>query len=92
MAGCVVMVWFEPDADIGDPRMPFKVIETEFPDFTSFCQFADGDRLIGGAILYTRKLDDGTREIIRRVPLAFRGSAVRRCELPRMRYVEVGQT
>lgn len=58
------------------------------PDFATFCALVDGDRLIGGAILGTRKDAHGARVITDRQPCAFRRSAVQRCQLPRWRFVE----
>lgn len=88
MSGCIVKVWFETDKADRQIAPRFTVIETETPDFQTFCQMVDTDRLIGGAVLYT--LRSGDEQIItKRVPIAFRGSTVMRCELPHSwRYVE----
>lgn len=88
MAGCIVQVWFEPESDVPGKPQRFKMIETEFEDFATFCEFVDADRLIGGAILWTRKNAHGQQVINDRQPCAFRGSAVLRCELPRWNFVE----
>ncbi|MCR9276239.1 MULTISPECIES: hypothetical protein [unclassified Mameliella] len=91
MAGCIVQVWFEPETEVpgGAKRAPFKVIETEMPDFATFCEMVESDRLIGGAILWTRKgIEKGHQIINDRQPCAFRGSSVLRCELPRWTFSE----
>lgn len=88
MAGCVVQVWFEPESELLGHRARFAMVETEFPDFASFCEFVEADRFIGGAILWTRKGADGEMIVRERQPIGFRGSAVLRCQLPRWRFVE----
>ncbi|GHG24471.1 hypothetical protein [Paracoccus aerius] len=87
--GCIVQVWFEPESD--HKRAPFSMIETELPDFATFCELVHADRLIGGAVLWTRRSKDGDQIIKDRQPIAFRGSAVLRCQLPRWRFIEEGQ-
>ncbi|HMT45550.1 MAG TPA: hypothetical protein PKE59_00385 [Novosphingobium sp.] len=64
------------------------MIETEMPDFSTFCEMVERDRLIGGAVLWTRKGAGGEQIVTERQPIAFRGSAVLRCQLPRWRFVE----
>lgn len=92
MSGCIVKVWFDPQCDFVNRKALFQVIETDLPDFATFCELVDGNRLIGGAILMTRRTDDpGTFAIHARHPIAFRGEAVLRCELPGFRYVEAGE-
>lgn len=86
MSGCIVQVWFEPETE--GRRAHFSMIETEMPDFASFCEFVEADRLIGGAVLWTRKNDHHQQVITRRQPIAFRGSAVLRCQLPTWTFVE----
>ena len=87
--GCIVKIWFDRERDPGPGHAGFRMVETEFPDFAAFCQFVEADRLIGGALLFTRKR--GTDSVIvGRLPCAFRGSAVMRCELPRWHFVEGG--
>lgn len=88
MSGCIVQVWFEIDSEHSSRRTPFRIIETELPDFQTFCQMVESDRLIGGAILWTKRAPDGVQEITRRVPCAFRGQAVMRCELPTWHFRE----
>lgn len=86
--GCIVQVWFEPESDVVGRRAQFSIIETELPDFATFCQLVEADRLIGGAVLWTRRIAADEQEITDRQPIAFRGSAVLRCQLPRFRYFE----
>jgi hypothetical protein len=89
--GCIVQVWFDVDSEImqrNHTRPHFHMIETELPDFATFALLVEGDRLIGGATLWTRKGAQGEQIIIDRQPIAFRGSAVMRCQLPRWRFVE----
>jgi hypothetical protein len=90
MSGCVVQVWFEADHKTAGERPRFQFIETELPDFATFCEMVDADRLISGAILWTRRVDGerGVFRITRRQPVAFRGAAMLRAELPNYRYVE----
>lgn len=88
VSGCIVQVWFEPESEAHDRRARFAMIETEFPDFATFCEIVEADRFIGGAILWTRKTPDGAQQITKRQPCGFRGSAVLRCQLPTWRFVE----
>lgn len=88
MTGCIVKVWFESDSEARQKPPRFSVIETELPDFATFCRMVDEDRLIGGAILWTHKNEIGEQVITDRRPTAFRGQTVMRCELPVWRYVE----
>lgn len=90
MSGCVVQVWFEV-ANEADPRPPrFQIIETEMPDFATFCELVDGDRLIGGAILETERGGGRHKTISNRIPCAFRGASVMRCQLPTWTFSEKG--
>ena len=86
--GCVVKVWFEADSEQRARKAEFLVIETTFPDFESFCLAVDANRLIGGAILWTRRSGPDEMVITRRDPIAFRGCAVMRCMLPNWHYTE----
>jgi hypothetical protein len=88
MSGCIVKVWFDADHEGRDRRAGFLFIETSFPDFESFCLAVDANRLIGGAILWTRRSGENEQVITRRDPIAFRGAAVLRCVLPTWTYVE----
>lgn len=88
MGGCIVQVWFEPESEVADRRARFSMIETEFPDFATFCEFVEADRFIGGAILWTQRQPDRTQLIRERQPCAFRGSAVLRCQLPTWRFID----
>jgi hypothetical protein len=89
MTGCIVQVWFEADNDRRQRPPPFQIIETELPDFATFCEMVDGDRLISGAIIYTHKeLVDGYKVIRNRTPTAFRGSTVMRALLPTWKFAE----
>lgn len=82
MGGCVVQVWFRAECDIAHPNARFELVETEMPDFASFCELVDADRLIGAATLLTHKGERNERIVHGRRPVAFRGSAVLRCQLP----------
>lgn len=88
--GCIVQVWFEPESE--NRRAHFSIIETELPDFATFCDLVEADRLIGGAVLWTRRAGERDMIIKDRQPTAFRGSAVLRCQLPRWRFVEEEQS
>lgn len=90
MTGCIVKVWFEADSEVRAKAPRFTVVETELPDFATFCEMVEADRLIGGAILWTQRNDFGEQVIKDRRPTAFRGQTVLRCELPSWRYVESG--
>lgn len=93
VSGCIVKVWFEPGFAERSAQVPFLIIETELPDFATFCELVDGNRLIGGAILMTGKTEDrGVFRILRRHPIAFRGEAVMRCQLPGFVYIEDGES
>ena len=89
MTGCVVQVWFEADDAAREHSPRWELIETELPDFATFLEFCDADRLIGGAVLKTRRGDDpAERVVMKRVPIGFRGSTVKRAILPTWRIVE----
>lgn len=89
MSGCIVKVWFEVEFSERSATVPFLIIETELPDFATFCELVDGNRLIGGAVLMTARGEDrGEFIITKRIPIAFRGEAVMRCQLPGYSYVE----
>lgn len=90
MGNCVVQVWFESEPEIAVRPALFVMVETEFDDFASFCEAVDADQFIGGAVLWTRREPERRVQIVvDRQPCAFRGSAVRRCQLPRWRFEEV---
>lgn len=88
---CVVQVWLDTDGepDVG-ARGPFYFVETTYPDFERFLQAVDADRLIGGERLNSRwsRHEHRVREVHSRQPMAFRGSAVRRADLPDCRFRE----
>lgn len=87
MAGCVIQVWFSPDAQIRD--WPFEFVETEFADFAAACTAINTGGLIGGDRLITRQSAvKGERVVTGRRPIAFRASGVIRLELPHVRLVE----
>ena len=90
MTGTIIQVWFDKEYEVANcyNNGGFRMVETEFPDFQSACQWIDhGDKLIGGAILFTTKRDRFS-VITDRVPVAFRGHAVQRVQLPTWRFVE----
>lgn len=68
----------------------FEIIEVEFPDLDQFLIAVEEDRLISGSSLRTVRGDEpGVWSVIDRAPIAFRGRAVERAQLPRGAYVEV---
>lgn len=88
---CVVQVWLETDGEtVPGSRAPFYYVETAYPDFESFLLAVDADRLIGGERLNSRwsRHEHRVREVHSRAPMAFRGSAVRRADLPDCRFQE----
>lgn len=86
---CVVQLWLDPAFAIGKGE-PFILAETEFDDFAAFLDAADADRLICVSRLDTRWGEvRGERVVYRRVPIAFRGSVVKRAELPTWRITEL---
>lgn len=89
MAGCVVQVWFAPEAQMRD--WPFEFIETECADFAAACTAINAGGLIGGERLITRASDvRGERVVTGRRPIAFRAAGVIRVELPHVRLVQEG--
>ena len=89
MAGCVIQVWFAPEAQLRD--FPFDYVETDFPDFAAACVAMNAGGLIGGGRLITKASPEkGERIVIGRKPIAFRASGVVRVELPGVRLVEEG--
>lgn len=89
MIRCVVQVWLEDDDPAAGRKGRSDLVETDFVDFEAFLQVVDADRMICASRLDTRRGEGkGERIIYRRVPIAFRGSVVRRAELPTWRIVE----
>jgi hypothetical protein len=87
MAGCVIQVWFAPEAQLRD--FPFEFVETEFADFAAACAAVNTGSLIGGGRLITKaSAERGERIVVGRKPIAFRASGVVRLELPGIRLVE----
>lgn len=90
MTNCVVQIWFEQDEDVDAPRLRFHLCETEFSDFAEFLEAVAADDLICVMRLDTHWGEArGERVVHRRSPLAFRGRAVRRAELPTWRIVQI---
>lgn len=85
---CIVQVWFEPESAQNGKPAQFSMIETECRDFTEFCLLVQENALIGGAVLWSRRGERHEQIITDRQPIAFRGGAVLRCQLPRWRFVE----
>lgn len=89
MAGCVIQVWFAPEAQLRD--WPYEFVETEFPDFAAACTAINAGGLIGGDRLIAKaSTERGERIVVGRRPIAFRASGVIRIELPNVRLVEEG--
>lgn len=91
MSGCVVQIWFDDSGavDKAARHLPFVLCETDFEDFAEFLEAVDADQLICVSRLDTRwGGEKGLRIVNRRVPLAFRGSALRRTQLPTWRIVD----
>lgn len=81
----IVQVWLDTDgeAPVGG-RAPFYFVETEYLDFDDFNDEANSNRMIRGHRLDSRwsSTDRNVRLVHRRTPMSFRGSTVRRAELP----------
>lgn len=90
---CIVQIWFErDDAEAPKPGPRFWIVETDFPDFDDFCDAVEGDGLIRGSSLWTRRGEGGGEQIIMsRSPCAFWGDEVRRFRLPTWHFVEDDQ-
>jgi hypothetical protein len=85
--GCVLQVFFKPEAQLRD--WPWEFIDTEFSDFAEACAAIAAGGLIGGERLWTRKSDDQAERVVtKRAPMAFRAEGVVRLELPTVRLVE----
>lgn len=89
---CVVQVFWKPHArPPGDDRLVFALIEVGLADFQQVCLAIDEDRLIGGERLTTHRTEErGVRRVVKRDPIAFRGGAVDRVDLPTYRLIEEG--
>ena len=88
MAGTIIRVnWKEharPTATIY-----FSDIETGFADLEEAMIAIDCDQLIAGTVLWSRRSDEqGVRIVRDRQAIAFRGGAIDRVELPRVRFVD----
>ncbi|WP_226557837.1 hypothetical protein [Salipiger thiooxidans] len=89
MSGCVVQLWLEDEDERRRKGLPFDLVETDFEDFASFLEAVDEDQLICASRLDTHYGENRSERVIhRRVPIAFRGRAVRRAELPTWRITE----
>lgn len=88
----LVQVFFHPSQRTS-PRLNFEIVEVDFPDLEQFLIAAsDPDRLISGSSLRTVRGDEpGIWMVLERCPIAFRGRAIERAQLPRGANVEVGQ-
>ena len=89
-ARCIVQVWFEDDRAEQEWRPPFFFVETDFEDFAGALQAMHDDEIIVGDVLHApwAKGQYGVREVKGRRPIAFRGRATRRMELPSCRFIE----
>lgn len=85
----IVQVWMQPSAEAASRAGRFQVIEVSGCDWPRFCAQVSSDDLIIGQQLHTRRIDDGHAEIFRRLPIAFRGSAVARCQPNTVECVDV---
>lgn len=90
MSGCVVQVWFEEEDVEPGQRARFHILETEYPDYEAFLEAVHADDLICASRLDTHWSpgERGVRIIHRRVPMAFRGRAHLRSELPVWKIIE----
>lgn len=91
MVKTVVKLWLE-GAWGGEGRpLPYTLVEVEHRDFAAFAAACSADDFIVGEQLFSRWNPDerGSRIIEKRASIAFRGSAVRRMELPDFRLVDV---
>lgn len=89
--GTVIQVYFKAHARSSD-KFLFEMIETGFDDLGQAFEAMSRDELIVGQVLYTHAgLERNERIIHRAEPIAFRGTAVDRVDLPTWQFVrEVG--
>lgn len=87
----IVQVWLNPAFEAPSRAGRFQVIETKAASFDDFCAMVTDDVLIQGDQLQTRVAGENRAEIYRRHPIAFRGSAVARCQPNTMECVEAIQ-
>lgn len=85
----LVRVFLEEAARVR-PNTPFEIVEVPFPDLEQFLAAVSEDRLICGTRLFTIVVEPRVYEVVSRSPVAFRGRAVVRADLPHGRYVEAG--
>lgn len=89
MSRCVVQIWWVSDSTLPERSAYFDLVEMPVPDFEQACILIDGDRLIGAEKLITRRTETkGERVIYNRHPIAFRGCAVARVQLPTYQLTE----
>lgn len=71
-------------------HLNFELVELDCADFEQFLIAADGDGIVCGSRLITARAPDERhcRIVLRRTPIAFRGSAIERAQLPDYRLVE----
>lgn len=86
----LVQVFFHPEMR-STPNLNWELIEVDFPDLEQFLiAVSDPDRMISGNSLRTvRGEQRGVWIVSRREPIAFRGRAVDRAQLPSGAYLEV---
>jgi hypothetical protein len=78
----VLQIWMTPDFR-PNRKVPFEIVETDFADLDEALVAIASGALICGTALHTRWGDEPNERIVyREAPLAFRGSAVDRVELP----------
>lgn len=89
MPGFIVQVFFDKEPKIKGKPSLFRMIETDFSDFADFSSAVEDDDLICGSIIFTSQTDvPGVVRITKRLPIAFRGDAVNRFQMPTWEFVE----
>lgn len=87
---CIVQIWWVPDAERPDRAGRFTLVEfLHADDFEQACNMLDGGGLIAANDLRVHRGDTPSQKVIHaRRPLAFRGVAVARAELPDWTFCE----
>jgi hypothetical protein len=82
--GCVVQIWWRPSAERPDRAGLFSLIDFHAADdFEQACLMLESGDLIAGDDLRIHRGESPAHKVIHaRKPVAFRGAAVLRAELP----------
>lgn len=84
----IVQLFWHPHARV-NVNSPFEIVEVDLVDFGQVSRALEAKEVIRGEILITvGSATQGVRTVTRRIPIAFRGTAVERAQLPTWTFVD----